>query len=97
MDKTSPVREDAPCYGQRLNSNLFGIQWEGMFWRLKRCGITEPCVKRWQELGGSAIECLPLAQGMILQSGIEFASGSLQEACFSLCLCLSIFLALLNK
>ena len=41
-------------------------------------------------LGGSAVKRLPLAQGMI--PGLESSpmSGSLQEACFSFCLCLCL-------
>ena len=41
-------------------------------------------------LGGSAIEHLPLAQGMIPVPGLSLASGSLRGACFSLCLCLCL-------
>ena len=40
-------------------------------------------------LGGSAIEHLPLTQGVI--------PGSLHGACFSLCLCLCLSVSLMNK
>ena len=38
-------------------------------------------------LGGSVVEHLPLAQGMISRSGSSPTLGSLWGACFSLCLC----------
>ena len=41
-------------------------------------------------LGGSAVECLLLAQGMTLGSRIQSYWGSPQGACFSLCLCLCL-------
>ena len=57
------------------------------------------CYKILGHLGGSAVEHLPLAQGMIPGSGIESHIGLLQRACFSLCLslCLSLSLSLMNK
>ena len=39
-------------------------------------------------LGGSVVECLPLAQVVVL--GLSPASGSLQGACFSLCVSASL-------
>ena len=46
-------------------------------------------------LGGSVIERLPLAQGMILVRGSSPSLGSPEGACFSLflCLCLSLCLS----
>ena len=46
-------------------------------------------------LGGSVVERLPLAQGVILESpGSSPTLGSLHGACFSLCLCLCLSLSL---
>ena len=45
-------------------------------------------------VGGSAVEHLPSAQGVIPGSKIESHMGSLQEVCFSLCLCLCLSLCL---
>ena len=41
-------------------------------------------------LGGSVVEGLPLAQGVIL--GLSPTLGSLHRACFSICLCLCLSL-----
>ena len=50
----------------------------------------------WGHLGGSVVECLPLAQGLIL--GSSPASGSLHGACFSLCLVpASLCVSLMNE
>ena len=46
-------------------------------------------------LGGLVVEHLSLAQGMIL--GASPTSCSLREACFSLCICLSLSVSLMNK
>ena len=48
----------------------------------------------WGWLGHSVVEHLPLAQGVILIWGSSPELGSLQRACFSLCLCLYLSLGL---
>ena len=50
-------------------------------------------------LGGSVVERLPSAQGMITVWGSSPTSVSLKGACFSLCLCLclSVCVSLMNK
>ena len=61
-----------------------------------------PILKTWMEvehLGGSEVEYLPLAQGVISRVlASSSTSGSLQGACFSLglCLCLSLWVSM-NK
>ena len=45
-------------------------------------------------LGGSVVEHLPLAQGMILESWDRVPHCTLHGACFSLCLCLCLSLSL---
>ena len=48
-------------------------------------------------LGGSAVEHLPLAQGVILGPGTECCIGLPAGACFSLCLCLCFFLCVSHE
>ena len=49
-------------------------------------------------LGGSVVERLPSAQGMILGVlGSSSVSSSLLEACFSLCVCLCLSLCASNE
>ena len=51
-------------------------------------------------LGGSVVEHLPLAQGVMGVPGSSPTSGSLHGACFSLCLCLcllSLPMSIMNK
>ena len=52
----------------------------------------------WGCRGSSAVQHLPSAQGVILVWESSPTSGSLQRACFSLCLCLCLlYVSLMNK
>ena len=48
-------------------------------------------------LGGSAVKCLPSAQGVIPDPGSSPASDSLHGAYFSLCLCLCLSLCVFHE
>ena len=79
------------CSGEQDNENKYQ---NDMPFRTHFIGESKKLIML-GHLGGSVVECLPLAQGVIL--GWSPTSGSPQGACFSLCLCLCLSVSLMNK
>ena len=77
--------------------NLQGIKNEIKMrdWNIMSHGKLQPKLQKFLNLlsgrrGGTAVECLPSAQGVIQVQELSPTSGSLQGACFFLCLCLCL-------